>query len=285
VQLFERLQAESLLLAGSHNEANQDQSADVLDFRNEANLFSLINQVCLREAHDQPKVVIQCRGYAGVPGLVGSPEILIAFQDGVRDELALSPLGRTLVDALAADGLRLQFVDGSPLTAGYEISCVPQAQYVNQSKHKEFAILWLSPTLREAFRPQDEDYALQAQLEALGVPLLRDDLKTWLKSRLASGRRTRLPAGLKSVLNEYLATSDIISLQRAVKKWPAFEFSALADRNSRQLFLLISDDRSAVPVVLNLRPRQTPMQVEAANEAERINQFLASRCPWLEWPL
>jgi hypothetical protein len=285
VHLFELLHAESLLLAGSHNEANQDQAADVLDFRNAANLFSLVNQVVMRQANNQPKMAVQCRGYSSPPGLIGPPEVLLAFQDGIRDESTLTHLGRRLVSSLEADGFRLQFVDGSPLAAGYEVSCVPQAQYVNESTNKEFAILWLSPTLRDVFRPQDEEYPLQVQLEALHIPILHDDLKTSLDSHLASGRKTRLPPGLKGVLDQYVATLDVVSLQRAVREWPGFAFSALRDRNSQQVFLLISDDRSALPVVLNLRPRQTQIQVETGDEADRIHLFLASRSPWLEWPL
>ena len=284
VHLFERLQAESILLAGSHNEANQNQSSDVLDFRNTANLFSLVNQVVMRESKDRPKMALQFRGYANEPGVVNPPEFLIAFQDGIRNEETLTPLGRTLVKTLSNDGFRLQFVDGSPLAAGYEISCVPQAQYLSQSSQKEFAILWLSPSLREAFRPQS-DYPLQVQLQAVRVPVALDDLKTWLKSRLDSGRKTRIPEGLKEVLNHYVATMDIVSLQRALKEWPDFGYSALVDRNSRQLLLLISENPSSVPVVLNLRPRQTPMPIESLSETERIDLFLASRSPWLEWQL
>jgi len=285
VHLFERLQAESLLLAGSHNEANQDQTSDVLNFRNTANLFSLVNQVTMRQAYDLPKMALQCRGFAIEPGVIDAPEVLLAFPDGIRNEAMLTPLGRTLVDCLSADGFRLQFVDGSPLAAGYEISSVPQAQYVIESARKEFAILWLSPTLREVFRSQDKDYPLQVQLDALGIPITRGDVATWLEARLSSTQRTCLPQALKSVLDHYVATMDVVSLQKAVTEWPGFEFSALVDRNSGQLLLAISADQSALPVMLNLRPRQTQAKAGTANEVERIDGFLASRNRWLEWPL
>jgi hypothetical protein len=286
VHLFEQLQAESLLVAGGHNEANQDQAADVLDFRNSANLFSLVNQVVMRQAHTRPKMAVQCRGYASPPGMMGPPEVLLAFQDGIHNQSTLTPLGRGLVGSLKEEGFRLQFVDGSPLAAGYEVSSVPQAQYVNESTNKEFAIVWLSPTLREVFRPQDEAYPLQVQLDALHIPIVRDDLKSALDRRLASGRKTRLPPELRSVLDQYVATMDIVSLQRAVKEWPNFEFSALFDRNSQQVLLLISDERgAALPVVLNLQPRQTQVQAWTVNEGERIDLFLASRSSWLDWPL
>jgi hypothetical protein len=78
---------------------------------------------------------------------------------------------------------------------------------------------------------------------------------------------------------------DIVLLQQAMKEWADFKFSALVDRNSQQLLLLVSEDSTDVPVVLNLRPRQTQLTAETANEAERIDLFLASRSPWLEWTL
>lgn len=285
VHLFERLQAESLLLAGSHNEANRNQTSDALNFRNTANLFSLVNQVVMRQADDRRKMAVQCRGFAGTPGVVETPEVMLAFQEGICNEAMLTPLGRTLVDCVAADGFRLKFVDGSPGAAGYEISCVPQAQYVIESARKEFAILWWSPTLREAFRSRDNDYPLLVQLRALDIPVLRDDVTGWLKARLSSDRRTRLPRALRSVLDHYVATSDIVSLRKAVNEWPEFEFSARLDRNSGQMLLIISEDRSALPVVLNLRSRETEIQTATANEGERIDHFLASRSRWLEWPL
>jgi hypothetical protein len=285
VHLFERLQAESLLLAGSHNEANQDQSSDALNFRNTANLFSLVNQVVMRQAHGQQKMAVQCRGFAVAPGGIDPPEVLLAFPDGIHDEALLTRLGRTLTRSLAADGFRLQFVDGSPLTAGYEISCVPQAQYVIDSARQEFAILWLSPTTRDVFRSQDNEYPLQIQLKALGIPIRHEELNKWLKARLNSDQRTKLPSALKSALDQYVATLDIVSLQKAVEGWPNFEFSALVDRNSGQLLLVISEHQSDLPVVLNLRPREAQMKNRSTSDGERIDSFLATRSRWLEWAL
>jgi hypothetical protein len=285
VQLFDRLQAESIVLAGAHNEANQDQTADVLDFRNAANLFSLVNQVVLRQAQNEPKMVVQCRGYAPDPGPGGWPEVLVAFQDGINNQASLTPLGRTLVDAVLADGFRFEFVNGSPVSAGYEISCVPQAQYVSETTRKEFAILWLSPTLRDVFRQQDDTYPLQVQLQTLGIRIVPDDLKARLRVHLGSGNKTRLPLELKGVLDHYAATMDIVSLQRALTEWPQFEFSGLLDRNSRQLLLLVSDRQSALPAVLNLRPRSVETPPATGSETQQIDLFLASRGAWLEPPL
>jgi len=282
VHLFDRLQAESILLAGSHNEANPYRTSDVLDIRNAASLFSLVNQVALRQAHAHPKMVIQCRGYACAPDTVDPPEILVAAQDGIRDKAMLGALGQTLLDCLEADGFRIQFVDGSALAAGYEISCVPQAQYINQSMNKEFAVLWLSPTFRDAFRPQ-EDYPLRVQLEAAGISIAQDDLKGLLKERLASGRKTVIPPELRDLLLNYVKTTDVVLLIKAVNAWPQFNYSAVLDRTSRQLFLLIGTDSEALPVVLNIRPRQVQIAAETGTDLERLDRFLRSRSPVLEW--
>jgi hypothetical protein len=280
------LQAESLLVAGSHNEANADGASDVLDFRNTANLFSLVNQVVMRHSAEHVKMGIQCRGYSRATAIPGSPEILLALQDGIRSQSMLTPLGRMATDALYQDGFRCQFVDGSPETAGYEISCVPQAQYLAECPGKEFAVLWLSPTLREVFQPQENEYSLQAQLKALDVPLAVDDLAGFLKQHLISGRKTVIPPELKTVLDRYVQTMDIVCLQQAVARWPDFCFSGFLDRNSQQLVLLISDGAEALPAVLNLRPRLTaPPEDKALDDVERVQLFLASRNPWLEWSL
>jgi hypothetical protein len=257
----------------------------VLDFRNGGSLFSLVNQVVLREAHDEPKMVVQCRGYAPPPATVGSPEVLVAFQDGINNDAALTSLGRALVDELNTTGFRTEFVGGTPLTAGYEVSCAPQAEYASQSRHKEFAILWLSPAVREAFRPQDDDYPVQVQLQALGIPIISDVLETHLRQRLDAGRKTRLPPGLKRVLDRYAVSKDIVTLQHAVDGWPEFHFSALLDRNSRQLLLLVADSPSGLPAVLNLQPRSVDLHPDSSSESARIDFFLASRSTWLEWPL
>jgi hypothetical protein len=302
VHLFAQLQAETLMLAGSHHEANRDQTSDELDVRNPVNLFSLVNQVLMRRSQDRPIMAVQCRGFARVPGLADARDALLALPDGIRDEAMLTPLGRSLVQCLTEDGLRLQFVDGSPLTAGYEISCVPQAHYVIESARKEFAILWLSQPLRQAYHYPEEGSRLEVQLETLGIPTVREDVPTWLKHRLDSGRRTRLPPALKETLDHYAATMDIVSLAKAQHIWPEFEFMGVMDRNTGTLLLTIAEDQRAAPVALNLRSRTivaeangqskiSSLQSEVAEggattlDSRRIERFLARRSSWLEWPL
>jgi hypothetical protein len=285
LHLFEGLRAESLLLAGAHSEANQDQTSDPLDFRNRSNLLSLINQVVMRQSHGIPLMAIQCRGFSRASGAASGSEILLAFPDGISKKSLLTPLGRGLHDQLLSEGRPLQFVDGSPETAGYEISSMPQAQYVTESAHQEFAIVWLSQTLRDAFRSQDREYPLQVQLQALGIPIVHEDVANWLKTRLGSSHRTQLPPELRRLLDGYVATLDIVTLQKALEEWPTFELKAVLDRNSGQLFLVISKDPTALPVLLNLRSADRAFQPAHMDDRTRLEWFLASRNRWLEWSL
>lgn len=284
LHLFDRLQGEALLLAGSHSEANQDQTSDPLDFRNSTTLFSLVNQVVLREARGQRKMAIQCRGFSPAPGLE-QPDLLLAFPDGISEEPLLTPLGRSLVEGLTSNGIRLQLVDGSPLAAGYEISSMPQAQYATDAARQEFAIVWLSQALRDAFRSQDGDYALHAQLATLGVPVIREDVATWLHTRFVADQQTQLPEPLKRVLDRYVATLNIVTLQKAMQDWSSYGFQAVLDRNSGQLLLAISEGPASLPVLLNLRARENPPGAAPADADARLDWFIASRSRWLEWSL
>jgi hypothetical protein len=153
------------------------------------------------------------------------------------------------------------------------------------SARKEFAILWLSQSLREAFRAQDENDPLRAQIKALGIPLTAGDLKHQLAASPSTMGRTQVPRELKALLDDYVITLDIVSLQKAIVEWPQFQFNALLDRNSQQLLLLISDRLASAPVVLNLRPRPNSFETALENQAGPIDVFLASRSTWLEWPL
>ncbi|MCX7721527.1 MAG: hypothetical protein N2379_00495 [Verrucomicrobiae bacterium] len=282
VHLFDRLKAEALLIAGSHNEANPDQVSDVLHFRNPTNLFSLVNQVVLRQAHSRAKMVLQCRGFAVETEGSNPPEIMVALADGIRNKETLGPLAKQMWESLEADGFRLQFVDGSPVTAGYEVFCVPQAYYINQSMNKEFAILWLSPVLRDAFRPQEE-YPLRVQLGAAGIPIVQGSLKEHVARCLGSGRKTVIPDELRGLLLRYVRTMDVVLLLKARAEWPEFVYSALFDRGTKQLFLLISGEAGAAPVVLNLRPRHVQTEI-TGDELERLERYLSARAPLLEWP-
>ncbi len=73
-------------------------------------------------------------------------------------------------------------------------------------------------------------------------------------------------------------------MHRALQEWPQFEFSALLNRSSQQILLVIAEPGNKLPVVLNLRPKST-ITVDTPDTMERVDRFLASRGQWLEWPL
>jgi hypothetical protein len=285
VHLFDQLKAEAILVAGAHHWANQDGSADLGNFKNSANMLNLVSQVYLRQAGEAAKMVIQCRGYALLPATNRPPDILLAFQSGISHERMLTPLARELFELLRKEQMQLQFVDGSDSTAGYEISRVPQALYLNQTVNKEFCVAWLSPLLRKVFRPQQEDLILPVHLRTLQVPATEAQLEAYLQPKLGVTRITRLPEALKQTLNVYLKTGDFIALQNAVRSWPAYRFTGVWDSDTRQCFLAIAED-NARPVVLNLNPHPGIEPVkpqDTTSDEEKVRRYLASRAAWLEW--
>lgn len=170
VSLFESLGARALLIGGAHPTANRDRGSDLMSVRNQASLFTLVNQVLLREAGDEPLLVVQVRAYSARPDRPQpDADVLLAFTDGTSEPRGLSPLGRALFDAIAAGGLTAAIVDGSPGTAGYEAGG-PQAQYLAQTAAKELAALWLSPEARAGYRQQFDNRAESSQFLALGIP-------------------------------------------------------------------------------------------------------------------
>ena len=69
VSLFEHLRARALLIAGAHPDANRDGSADLVRMTHYRSLFSLVNQVMLRESGDEPLLVIHSRAFGYRPDL------------------------------------------------------------------------------------------------------------------------------------------------------------------------------------------------------------------------
>jgi gamma-polyglutamate biosynthesis protein CapC len=148
--LFEHLQAKVLLIGGTHPIANLDGSSDLVRSSNVKSIFNLVNQVVMREMNSKPMLVIQTRAFhRNEKKLSPKADVLLAFDKGQASQRRLSPLGKRLFELLTHDGLNIQFVSGEPTTAGYEVSDLPQAFYLDATQNKELVLLWLSPTVKE----------------------------------------------------------------------------------------------------------------------------------------
>ncbi len=283
VSLYEQIQASALLLAGAHPQANQDGSADITMPANATSIFTLVNQVILREAEDAPWLTTTIRAFGIRPDEPApAADVLLAWDRGTLRPGTLTPLGQQLLDTLHTDNLQVRFVDGAADTAGYEGTGSPQARYLNASVNKEFCTLWLSPLVRSAFSIQSDNVAQAAQFLALGIPTQEDDLYRYLATLPVTTAAP--PSAWHQAAQAYLERRDILNLQQ-LRDWPGFRYRRLLDHDTQQAFLVALDNAGRLRVVINLTPRQAARQMTASLplQADFVEQFKNARAGWLRF--
>lgn len=287
VALFEELQGRALLIGGAYPSANLDGSADLVRARNKGSLFSLVNQVLLRESGPEPLLVVQSRAFGYRPEQPPiDADILLAFGAGEEDPRLLKPLGGGLWERLERDGLQLRLVDGAPETAGYEVGSNAQFQQLQTTENKDFVLLWLAPLARAGYRQQSENRLQAAQFDALGIPSREADLSRELRQRPPSTPPLPAPAGLTAVVAHYQRSQDIVALQNLLRRWPHLRWERIIDLNSRQAFLWVGDDADRPLLVANLAPRDGARRFqwpETGDPRETIDAFIDTRSGWLEF--
>lgn len=285
VNLFERLSARALLIGGTHPAANRDGSSNLISSSNKENLFSLVSQGILRESPERI-MVIQSRAF-GIDPNHATPNAgaLISFSNGAMTMPAVPLGGRKIMEMLEQDRLSPRFVDGARDVVGYEIGSNPQSLYLNEALGKEFAIIWLSPTIRASYRQQSENRRLDAQFISLGIPTTEKDFHGYLLAA-GRGRSTPLPTGLRSRLMSYLTNQDIVLLHAIKSAWPGHRFSRTIDINSKQAFLLVAAPDGRIAAVANLNPRRPLQTLDLSGTTltgESAASFIDSRTALLEF--
>ncbi len=282
VSMFERLKARVLLLAGTHPYSNLDGSSDLIRLSNINSLFTLVNQVVLRESGQDSLLVLHSRAYGVRSDLpMPSEDLLLAFYSGANPQGGLHPGARMLLDVLEQDNFNYKFVDGTLPTAGYEVGSVPQSLYLNASMNKDFGIIWVSPRIRASYRQQSSNRQRQKQFQALDIPLIEADLASYLASYqlLSEGD---VSAEFRSVVGDYLRYQNIVSLHRLQREWPQFRYEHLLDRDSRQSFLVVHHNNKVA--MINLAPRRIDTVLSTLKspvDATVIQRYLNIRSTWL----
>jgi hypothetical protein len=255
VALFERLDAQALMLSATHPDANFDGSADLINPDNKLSVFNLVNQVLLREAHDDDLMLINTRAFSyRLDRPFASADLLFALADGAVTREQLGTLPKNLLSRLESDGMKVQLVNGSEQTGGYEVGANPQAAYLTETTNKSFAILWLSPSARASYRQQSENQGQAAQFNSLAVRTVEQDLGTYLQQQPAFSATTALDARFSTVLTRYILEQDVTRLQQVVSRAQDCGYSLvrLLDRNSKQGFLVIHNATGTPLALANL---------------------------------
>lgn len=272
------------MIATTHPYANSDGSSDLSHPDNTVSLFNLVNQVILRSLPDQPLLVINSRAFAHNPeqGFIDA-DILVAFKRGYVKPENLNTLEVQLIDSLTEDRLKVRLLDGSQATSGYEVGTSTQAAYLNATKNKTFALLWVSPEARANYRQQNENLWQAAQFNTLGIETIHQDLLGHVQKQHFGSLNE--PQHWQTQLATYNKTQNILHLQaislQAEQK--AYSLVRLIDINSRQAFLLIYDDQQKLIALANLFPRSQQISSLIPQQlASQLTAFVNRRDFWLQ---
>lgn len=283
VYLFERLKASALLIAGTHPHANLGHNSDMVHINSKISLYNLVNQVLIREARDEPLMVVACRAFGVKPDRpVPRSDAFLALGDWTGETKLLSRFGKQLLSTLDADGVSVRLVDGSPETMGYEVGMMVQYQYLGHAINKEFSVLWLSPGLRRHFRQESDNRLENTRFVSLGIETVQADLFAYItRSKRASG----MPPELMDLTGQYLNRKDAVVLSHLTgeAKRQGFAFQRVIDLNSRDSFLGIFNRANRLVAVANLSPRlSNRLNITAAQPGRNIVQrFINTRSAWL----
>jgi gamma-polyglutamate biosynthesis protein CapC len=284
--LFERLNAQVLMIGTTHPDANTDGSADLINPNNKLSVFNLVNQVLMRESHDESLMLINIRAFSyRADRPFPDADVVFSLADGFVTRQQMNRLSLDLVNKLESDGMTVQLIDGSEQTSGYEVGSTAQAFYLEAASNKTFAVLWLSPSMRASYRQQSENQLQAAQFNSLNIGSLEQDLGTYLQQQRAFSSNTPLDNGFRTLLTQYINEQDVLRLQQVVEaaKDNGYLLTRVLDRNSKQAFFLIKD-RSGIPFALvNLTARS-----ENANFVDdklpflgQVAEFINQRKMWL----
>jgi len=287
VSLFARLKAKALLIGGTHPYANHDLSSDLINMDNKENLFNLVNQVLLREFREEAFVSLQCRALGLRPGRkLPGEDVLLTFDSGITERNHLSPLDKRLIDIIEEDGLRVGFVDGREETSGYEASFTPSLFYIDQTLNKEFAILWLSPSVRTAYRQQTENRWQNAQFKAVKIPTTEVDLYTYILNSRFIGDSSTLPSDIIQMIRRYAETQDIIELYSIKSKAKSFRLRRVIDINTKQSFLFVYNQSDRLILIANLMPREANAEITLSRKTlsrQEITRFIDKKAGFLKF--
>lgn len=279
--LFERLDAGILVVAGSHPYANADGTANLLHNANRVSLFNLVHEAVLREAKDSPRMVLQLRAFSDQENMLSVDTDLLLAKLGADSNEYPSLIG-PLEKLFDSYDLGYEYVRGAPGTMGYDVAWNAQARYSPFTRNKPFYVLWVSPDTRGSYRDQEENRQQRFKFSALGVATMEVDVPGWLSTNGATGGGR---AGLDtSALQAFFQTENIVLLERFLQRHPHLDFRRLIDINTGQAFLAVLRPDGYLYALVNLQThneRQEFLSVGVAPPRATLQQFVDDRSRWL----
>ena len=212
-------------------------------------------------------------------------DVVIAVHDGTTLFDNLPKQISHMVSHLENDGLSIRFVDGAEDVAGYEIGLMLQSSTLNHTLNKQLATLWLSPTLRARFRQQAEHNLQHAEFHTVGIESMSTSLSRYLSQMKIDRIGDDLSNALLAAIAGYADNGDVIQLRTIVRNWPAWNLIRIADEDTGQSFVILSQGNGRGPHVINLSSGSLPSKqnrIFVSATRSEFARFIDSRTPWAQ---
>lgn len=282
LSLFMKLQARALLIGGSHPEANADGVADIVAPRNSRNLFNVVQQALLRDMAVPAMTVVQCRSMRRPAADKAEFDVILASDSGARAAGDLTALGRRLSDQLRADGLSIRYADGGADVAGHDIGAISQMEYLQQTRGRDFLVLWLGRDVRGMDRQPhpltDED----RQYAALRIATLEIAVREYAAAHGTEGG-FRPDDALRTMMARYGNSRSILALQQIAAHAAPARLLRVQDPVSGTPYLLLTNPAdNRLRAVASLSPAASPsLSISADADPADLERALVAAPAWL----
>lgn len=255
--LLRALDADALLIAGSHPKANLDGRANVSNLHNGHTPYNLLHTAVLRTTQSQPFLSIQVRGVAFREKPPPTDDhFLIAFSTGPADAptRVASPLRDHLITTFATLGFRSKLVNGDNESAGYDNPLTPQLQYVFAAANKVMATVWLTPYSRASYRDRRDDRLQQATFDAINIETRNEDVRALLKNVRLAPLSQSIEKLVIATLKQYVTNRNIVALAELELLRDKVRTVRLLDPNTGLSFLAFFTPNGQLGLLANLFP-------------------------------
>lgn len=253
VQIFDRLDANVLLLSGANPMANRDGSADALSFSRKLSLFNLVNQVVFRESEMNTMNALQIRGKS-MDNDLDNDNAILAFNTGNMADTPLNSVQK-LLETYLKSHLSVQVHQGDEKSAGYDARPF-QSDYLSQSHNNTFNVLWLPYSIRYLYRQSLHDDVSVLAFKSVGAEVINQDLSRYLRDYTPFHQECDTRE-IASALEHYIYTKDISTLEWLVNN-RKISMKLVLDAPSRQPYVVIHDAQEKGILIIGKLNAQPP---------------------------
>ena len=209
-------------------------------------------------------------------------DVILASDTGARTAGDLTTLGRRLSDQLRADGLAIRYADGGADVAGHDIGAISQMEYLQQTRGRDFLVLWLGRTVRGMDRQPNPLTDEDRQYAALRIATLDIAVPEYAAAYGTEGGFQPDDA-LRAMMARYGNSRSILALQEiAAHAAPARLLRILDPVSGTSYLLLTNPGDNRLRAVASLSPALSPsLSISADADPAALERALSAAPAWL----